>query len=249
MLELKNCSIYVGDLKIISTVSMVCPESSVVVCMGPNGSGKSSLLHAIMGNPLYTVFSGSIIYNNQDITELDVDKRAQLGLFLTLQQPYEIPGVVISTLLKESFRALHPTVSMDVYIDRLAQALQLLNLDRSILERGVHAGFSGGEKKKLEMLQAFIIQPQFLMIDELDSGLDVDARHVVGNTLKELKKRVPRMTIMMVTHHDTLFTYLPPDYVYVLSHGSIEKTGDASLLIEIEKNGYETKTICSDSCK
>jgi Fe-S cluster assembly ATP-binding protein len=238
VLTIKNLTVSVSEKEIIHDLSLKCPKGSISVCMGPNGSGKSSLLHTIMGSPLYTITSGFIEYNGQDITHMPVDKRACLGLFLTLQQPYEIPGVLVSTLLKESFRALHSDTSMDVYIDRLSLSANLLGIDRSMLDRGVHAGFSGGEKKKLEMLQAFIIQPQFLMIDELDSGLDIDARHVVGRALQELKKIVPTMTILMVTHHDTFFTYLPPDYVHVIAQGVIQKSGDMALIAEIEKSGY-----------
>ncbi len=242
VLELKNLSVSVSEKQIIHDISFVCPEGTVTVCMGPNGSGKSSLLHTIMGNPAYNLIAGHILYNGQDITTLAVDKRACLGIFLTLQQPYEIPGVLVSTLLKESFRALHPELSMDLYIDRLSLASQILGIDRSILDRGVHAGFSGGEKKKLEMLQAFIIQPKILMLDELDSGLDIDARHVVGKALQVLKALVPTMTILMVTHHDTFFTYLPPDYVHIIAQGIIKKSGDGLLVHEIEKSGYANKS-------
>ena len=241
MLELKNCSVQVDGKQIITDVSLQCPQGSITVCMGPNGSGKSSLLHTIMGNPIYAVISGSIAYNNQDMTVMPVDKRAQLGLFLTLQQPYEIPGVLVSTLLKESFRALRPECSMDTYIDRLSFGCELLGIERSMLDRGVHAGFSGGEKKKLEMLQVLIIQPQFLMIDELDSGLDIDARHVVGKALATVKALVPTMTILMITHHDTFFGYIKPDYVHIMVNGHIQKFGDSTLLAEIEKSGYVKK--------
>ncbi len=239
MLELKNCSVLIENKQIIKDISLKFPEGSITVCMGPNGSGKSSLLHTIMGNPLYALDSGNILYNNKSIVDLSVEKRAALGMLLLFQQPYEIPGVLVSTLLKESFRALHPTISMDVYIDRLSLGFNILKMDRSVLDRAVHAGFSGGEKKKLEILQAFILQPHLLMIDELDSGLDVDARHIVGNALKELKKIVPLMTVIMVTHHDTFFSYINPDYVHILAKGRVKTSGSKILIGQIEKSGYD----------
>lgn len=238
MLELKNCSVLIENKQILKDISLKFPQGTITVCMGPNGSGKSSLFHTIMGHPTYTLSSGFIVYNNQNIAELSVEKRAALGILLLLQQPYEIPGVLVSTLLKESFRALHSKTSMDVYIDRLSEGLTILQMDRGVLDRAVHVGFSGGEKKKLEILQAFILQPKILLIDELDSGLDIDAGYVVGNALKELKKRVPSMTIIMITHSETFLSYLSPDYVHIFDHGSVRKSGDAHLIDEIQKSGY-----------
>ena len=238
MLKISNLSVAVGDKKILENLSFSCPQGSITACMGPNGSGKSSLFNAIMGHSKYQVLSGFIEVNGADITTLPVNIRAQAGLFLTLQQPYEIPGLLVSTLLKESFRALFPHESMDMYIDRLALGCSLLQINRSMLDRAVHAGFSGGEKKKLEMLQVFIAQPKLLMLDEIDSGLDVDARQCVGKALAHLRHLVPTMTILIVTHSESFFEYLQPDFVHILSKGALQKSGTKELLTVIAKSGY-----------
>lgn len=238
MLQVKNLSVFVENTLIIKEISFSCKTGTILALVGHNGSGKSSLLHALMGNPIYTITGGTMMLNDVDITACSVEARARLGIFLTLQQPYEIPGVKVSTLLKESFRACHPNLSLDNYIDRLAQGCAALQFERNYLDRAVHAGFSGGEKKKLELLQAFILQPKVLLLDEIDSGLDSDARHIVGKALQILKQENPTMTVVMVTHHATLADYLKPEQVICLDRGMIVRSGATDLFYEIQTHGY-----------
>lgn len=238
MLYIQNLFVSIDTKEILTNITFSCAPGSVVACLGPNGSGKSSLLFTLMGHPTYNVTQGMIQFDGKNLIAMSPDERARAGIFLTFQQPYEIPGVLVSTLLKESFRALNPTTSLDIYIDRLTEGCQLLQIDRSMLDRAVHAGFSGGEKKKLEMLQAYIAQPKLLLLDEIDSGLDVDARRLVGTALQKLKALCSTMSVIIVTHHDTLFSYLSPDVVHVFAQGRLRQSGDRTLLSTIGLHGY-----------
>lgn len=239
MLKIKNLSVSIGDRRLINNLSLMLDPGTVHACMGPNGSGKSSLAYALMGHPNYKITQGSIHLNEIDLTTLPTDKRAKVGLFLSLQQPYEIPGVVLSTFLRESFRALYPEESLDTYLDRLASACNVLKFERSFLDRAVHAGFSGGEKKRCEMLQLLILQPKFALLDEIDSGLDVDALKCVADGLQEFKKQSPSSSIFLITHYQRILDYITPDVVHILQDGVLKKSGDASLVAHVEKYGYQ----------
>ena len=240
MLKIKNLSVSIGDKKLINNLSLTIDSGTVHACMGPNGSGKSSLSSALMGHPNYKIDQGSILLGEKDITSLGADKRAKAGLFLSLQQPYEIPGVVLSTFLRESFRALNPEASLDLYLDRLADACDLLQFERYFLDRGVHDGFSGGEKKRCEMLQLLILQPKVAILDEIDSGLDVDALKCVAAGLQAFKKQCPRSSLLIITHYQRILDYITPDVVHILQDGQLRESGDVSLVDRIEKYGYKS---------
>lgn len=240
MLKIKNLSVSIDGKKLINNLSLTIEPGLVHACMGPNGSGKSSLSYALMGHPNYKVTQGSILLGDKDITELAPDKRAKAGLFLSLQQPYAIPGVVLSTFLRESFRALYPDEPLDTYLDRLSDACNVLKFERSFLDRAVHEGFSGGEKKRCEMLQLLILQPKLAILDEIDSGLDVDALKCVAAGLQAFKKQSPESSIFLITHYQRILDYITPDVVHILKDGRLLKSGDVSLVSIVEKHGYKS---------
>ena len=240
MLTLNKLSVALSDKTLLSQLSLQVAPGSVHVCMGPNGSGKSSLVLTLMGHPSYTVTEGSMHFNGVDITKLSVDKRARMGIFLSLQQPYEIPGVLLGTFLKEAFCATHPDVSLDVYVDRLTQALKVLKMDGSFLQRGLYQGFSGGEKKRCEMLQLLVLQPQLALLDELDSGLDVDALAIVGAALKAFRTLCPQSALFIITHYQRMAQLVQPDVVHILQGGRIVATGGKELIEQVEAHGYGT---------
>ncbi len=239
MLKINNLSVSIGNKKLINNVSLRLDPGTVHACMGPNGSGKSSLASTLMGHPNYTVTQGSIYLNETDLTSLSVDKRAKAGLFLSLQQPYEIPGVILSTFLRESFCAMYPDASLDLYLDRLANACNVLKFERSFLDRAVHEGFSGGEKKRCEMLQLLLLQPKVVLLDEIDSGLDVDALKLVAAGLHEFKRQSPNSIIFLITHYQRILDYITPDVVHILQDGILKQSGDASLVKRVERYGYK----------
>jgi Fe-S cluster assembly ATP-binding protein len=240
VLKIKNLSVSIDGKKLINNLSLTIEPGLVHACMGPNGSGKSSLSYALMGHPNYKVTQGSILLGDKDITELAPDKRAKAGLFLSLQQPYAIPGVVLSTFLRESFRALYPDEPLDTYLDRLSDACNVLKFERSFLDRAVHEGFSGGEKKRCEMLQLLILQPKLAILDEIDSGLDVDALKCVAAGLQAFKKQSPESSIFLITHYQRILDYITPDVVHILKDGRLLKSGDVSLVSIVEKHGYKS---------
>lgn len=239
MLILSHLSVNLAEKKLLTDLSLSIPAGTVHACMGPNGSGKSSLAYTLMGHPRYQVAEGSIIFNGVDVTHLSTDKRARAGMFLSLQQPYEIPGVTLSTLLRESFHAVHGQDMVDLYIDRLTQALRLLKMDGTFLQRSVHEGFSGGEKKRCEMLQLLVLQPKLVILDEVDSGLDVDAFKLVVNALHAFRILCPQSSLLLITHYQTMLTALAPDAVSLLRDGTLIAQGGPELGVYIQEHGYE----------
>ncbi len=239
MLKLSYVSVNLAEKKLLTDLSFSIAPGTVHACMGPNGSGKSSLAYTLMGHPRYQVTAGSIVFNGIDVTKMSTDKRAKAGMFLSLQQPYEIPGVTLSTLLRESFHAVHGQDMVDLYIDRLTQALRLLKMDGTFLQRGVHEGFSGGEKKRCEMLQLLVLQPKLVILDEVDSGLDVDAFKLVVNALDAFRILCPQSSVLLITHYQTMLTALAPNTVSLLRDGTILAQGGPELGSYIQEHGYE----------
>jgi Fe-S cluster assembly ATP-binding protein len=207
--------------------------------MGPNGSGKSSLAYTLAGHPSYAIAGGQINFNDAIINDLSPDKRARLGVFLSQQYPPALPGVTIESLLKESFRALYPQFDNAMFQARLKNALQVLQLEKSVLQRAVHDGFSGGQKKRCELLQLLVLSPRLAILDEIDSGLDVDSLQVIGTALRQFKKDNPESSLLIMTHYQKLLDYLVPDQVLVMQHGKLIKTGGSDLIEVINKGGYE----------
>lgn len=240
MLSLDNISISCSETKVINNLSLSLIPGTVAVLMGPNGSGKSTLAYTLMGHPNYTVTHGSIFLNGHNLLELPVERRARLGLFLACQYPQEVPGVQVFTFLKEAHRMLtgqEPSVSD--FQQLLYTVFDAVKLDHSFAYRNLNEGFSGGEKKRLEIAQLLLFQSKLAILDEIDSGLDVDALKLVAEAINSARKQNPVMSIVLITHYARILKYIIPDTVHILMNGTIVKSGNLSLAELIEYKGYD----------
>ncbi len=231
--------------EILNDISLTVKPGEVHVLMGPNGSGKSSLAKILMGHPDYEITSkheNVVTLNNVDITSLEVDQRALKGLFLANQYPMEIPGVNLANFMRVSYNTIHSENPLSVRNFRkiLREKLDILGLPESFLERNLNEGFSGGEKKKCEILQLLILEPKYAILDETDSGLDVDAIRIVFTALAEIIKQ-KKQGFLLITHYHRLFDYITPDYVHILKNGKISESGGMEIAERILKSGYESK--------
>ena len=230
------------DRDILRGIDLTVNAGEVHAVMGPNGSGKSTLAQVLAGNPAYEVTGGTVKYNGQDLLELQPEERAQQGVFLAFQYPIEIPGVSNAYFLRAAYneiRKAHGEEEVDPleFADLVEDQLKLVDMETSMLDRSVNAGFSGGEKKRNEILQMAVLKPKLSILDETDSGLDIDALRVVANGVNKLKRK-DNATIV-VTHYQRLLNYIVPDYVHVLAGGRIVKSGGKELALELEAKGYE----------
>ena len=242
MLEIKNLETRIGDSDILRGLSLSIKAGEVHAIMGPNGSGKSTLAQVIAGHEDYVVTAGSVLYNGKDLLELAPEERAHEGIFLGFQYPVEIPGVNNAYLLKAAVNAKRKHQGLDEvdafeFLKLAREKMAVLGMDPKFLNRGVNEGFSGGEKKRNEILQMAMLEPQLAILDETDSGLDIDALKAVADGVNAL--RSPERAIILVTHYQRLLDYVLPDYVHVLSAGRIVKSGDKSLALELEDKGYD----------
>jgi Fe-S cluster assembly ATP-binding protein len=238
MLTLTHLSIAREQKTIINNLCVQIEPGSVHAIMGPNGSGKSTLASAIMGHSSLMV-NGSLMFNGQEISALAIDQRAKLGIFLACQHPCAIPGVPIRRLLHEAYRAIHGTDEPLAGIDqRIADAAALLSVDQSWLDRCVHDGFSGGEKKRIELLQLMVLRPTLAILDEIDSGLDIDALKIVCDGIAAARMAHSAMSILLITHYPRILHYVAPDHVHVMANGALVASGDASLATRLEQEGY-----------
>ncbi len=246
MIEIKNLNAKIDGNDILKGINLKVKKGEVHAIMGPNGSGKSTLSKIIAGHPAYEVTGGEILYEingkNQNLLELDPHERAKEGIFLGFQYPIEVPGVSNFTFLKESFDqiCLHQGVekmSDEAFLKHLREKLKILEMNESFLERSVNEGFSGGEKKKNEILQMAILNPRLSLLDETDSGLDIDALKIVARGVNSLRSRFN--ATILVTHYQRLLDYIVPDFVHVLYKGQIIKSGDKNLALELEEKGYD----------
>lgn len=241
MLEIKNlsCSIKNSDVKILDDFSLKINPGEVHVIMGPNGTGKSTLAKVIMGHYKYEVNTGDILIDGESILDLDVDERAKKGLFLCMQDPTVIEGVSNSEFLRTARGSITgQKVNLYTFIKDMEKAMDDVGLDAKMLHRSLNLGFSGGEKKKNEILQMKFLKPKYIILDELDSGLDVDSLKIVCDNINDYLKENKEASLLIITHYPRILEYLKPDYVHILKDGNIKKTGDMSLALEIEKNGY-----------
>ena len=246
MIEIKNLSAKVDGNEILKGINLVVKKGEVHAIMGPNGSGKSTLSKIIAGHPAYEVTGGEINYEingkMRNLLELDPADRAKEGIFLGFQYPIEVPGVSNFTFLKESFNQICEHQGLEkmddeAFLKHLRGKLKILEMNESFLERSVNEGFSGGEKKKNEILQMAILNPRLSLLDETDSGLDIDALKIVSSGVNALKSRFN--ATILVTHYQRLLDYVVPDFVHVLYKGQIIKSGDKSLALELEDKGYD----------
>jgi Fe-S cluster assembly ATP-binding protein len=242
VLSVKNLHVNAGGKEILKGLSLEVKAGEVHAIMGPNGSGKSTLSQVLAGRDGYEVTSGSVTYQDQNLLDLAPEERARAGVFLAFQYPVEIPGVNNAYLLKAALNAVRkqrgqPELDAFEFLSLIKAKMKLMQMDESFLNRGVNEGFSGGEKKRNEILQMAVLEPKLALLDETDSGLDIDALRVVASGVNSL--RDPSRAIVMVTHYQRLLDYIEPDFVHVLSNGTIIKSGDKQLAKELEKRGYD----------
>ena len=241
MLKIDNLHASVDGKDILKGLTLTVQPGEVHAIMGPNGSGKSTLGHVLAGRPGYTVTAGTVEFLGEDILELDTEERARLGLFLAFQYPVEIPGVSNMEFLKAAVDAMREQRGMEPidavnFMKSAREACKAVDLDQSFLKRGVNEGFSGGEKKRNELMQMMMLEPRLAILDETDSGLDIDALQVVAQGVNAM--RSPERAFILVTHYQRLLNYIEPDRVHVLAGGRIVRSGDKGLALELEARGY-----------
>ena len=241
MLEIKhlNAKVKDSDIKILKDFSLKINKSEVHAIMGPNGTGKSTLAKVIMGHYGYEVTDGKLLFNGEDVNLLEVNERAKRGIFLCMQDPTVIEGVSNSEFLRTAkSEILGSKVNLYSFIKDMDKAMDDVNLDKSMLHRSLNYGFSGGEKKKNEVLQLKVLKPKLIILDELDSGLDVDSLRVVCSNINDYLEENPETSILIITHYPRILEYIKPDYVHVMVDGKIQKTGNVNLAFDVEKDGY-----------
>ncbi|HEL0144913.1 TPA: Fe-S cluster assembly ATPase SufC [Streptococcus equi subsp. zooepidemicus] len=239
ILEINNLHVSIEDKEILKGVNLTLRTGEIAAIMGPNGTGKSTLSAAIMGNPNYQVTEGEILLDGVNILELEVDERARLGLFLAMQYPSEIPGITNAEFMRAAMNAGKEDkdkISVRDFITKLDEKMALLGMKEEMAERYLNEGFSGGEKKRNEILQLLMLEPKFALLDEIDSGLDIDALKVVSKGVNEMRGQA--FGAMIITHYQRLLNYITPDLVHVMMDGRIVLSGDAALAKRLEKEGY-----------
>jgi Fe-S cluster assembly ATP-binding protein len=239
-LEIKNLTVNIGDKPILKDFSLTLPKGEVHAIMGPNGTGKSTLAKALAGHPDYTVVSGEVLLDGVSILEKEPDERSRDGLFMAFQYPSEIPGVSIANFIRAAVQSrLDEGEELDAtaYYRRLYSKMDMLKIDRKFTSRSVNEGFSGGEKKRCEILQMAMLEPKYAVLDETDSGLDIDALKIVAEGVNSL--RGANLGVLLITHYQRLLNYIVPDVVHVMWDGRIVQTGDKDLALKLESEGYD----------
>ncbi|MBL6948590.1 MAG: Fe-S cluster assembly ATPase SufC [Rhodospirillales bacterium] len=241
MLEIKNLHVSVEGSEILKGLDLTVDPGEIHAIMGPNGSGKSTLSHVIAGRDGYEITGGRIIFQGEDLTGMEPEERAAKGIFLAFQYPVEIPGVANTTFLKEALNSIRRYRGEDEldamqFVKMMRKKTEELNISDDMLKRAVNVGFSGGEKKRNEILQMAVLNPSLAILDETDSGLDIDALKIVAEGVNKL--RSPDRSMLVITHYQRLLDYIIPDKVHVLAHGKIQRTGGKELALELEEKGY-----------
>jgi len=242
MLVIRDLHANVGDKEILKGISLTVNAGEVHAIMGPNGSGKSTLAQVLAGHPGYEVTSGSVEYEGKDLLEMEPEERAHAGVFLAFQYPIEIPGVSNAYFLRTAYNEVRKANGQEEvdpmdFLDIMTGKLKLVEMDEAMLQRSVNTGFSGGEKKRNEILQMAVLEPKLAILDETDSGLDIDALRIVANGVNKLKR--PDSATIVVTHYQRLLEYIVPDFVHVLAGGRIVRSGGKELALELEAKGYD----------
>ena len=242
MLKIENLHASIGDKEILKGINLTVGKGEVHAIMGPNGSGKSTLSSVLVGHPTYEVTEGSVTFEGEDILELEPEERAHHGLFLSFQYPVEIPGVSMVNFMRAALNERRKAAGLDPlpaadFLKLMKQKRELVELDNKLASRSVNEGFSGGEKKRNEIFQMAMLEPKLAILDETDSGLDIDALRIVAKGVNEL--RSPETSTIVITHYQRLLDYIRPDYVHVLYKGRIVRSGGPELALELEKRGYD----------
>lgn len=238
LLDVRHVSVDINEKPVLHGIDLKINKGETHVFMGPNGAGKSTLGNTLMGNPVYTLTEGRILFDGKDVTEEKTDVRAKAGMFLSFQNPLEVPGISLETFIRSALQQrTGERIKLFQFQKDLQAAMQLLNMDASYASRDLNVGFSGGERKKSEILQLLMLKPKFAILDETDSGLDVDAVRTVSKGIEAYKQNGG--TLLIITHSTKILESLAVDFTHVLVKGKIVKTGDASLVDEINKNGFE----------
>lgn len=242
MLEVKNLHARIEDKQILKGLNLTINKGEVHAIMGPNGTGKSTLASILAGKDGYEITEGEVLFEGKDILELDPAERAHLGMFLAFQYPVEIPGVSTTNFMKAAINEKRkangqPPIEAKVFLEMMKEKSKIVELNREFLTRSINEGFSGGEKKRNEIFQMAMLEPKLCVLDETDSGLDIDALRIVASGVNSLKN--PENSFLVITHYQRLLDYIIPDFVHIMYDGKIVKTGDKNLAIELEKKGYD----------
>ena len=240
MIKIEDLSVNVNDRKILDNFNIDINDGEIHAIMGPNGTGKSTVSKVIMGSSDYEIKSGKIIFNGEDISNLEVDERSRKGIFLSMQNPISIEGVTNSEFLRTALNARsEEPIGLFDFIRTIETNIKELDIKNDIIHKSINDGSSGGERKKNEVLQIKVLKPSFIILDEVDSGLDVDSLRIVSENINKYKEENPNTSILIITHYPRILEYIKPDYVHILMDGKIQKTGDYSLAEQIEKDGYK----------
>lgn len=243
LLEVRDLQVAIDDKQIINNINLDIDKAQIHAIMGPNGSGKSTFSYTLMGHPKYKITSGLILFNKKDVTNLLVDQRAKAGIFLAFQYPYEIEGLTLRTFLRQAYNSLYRGTNKELDFDQfekyLVEMADILKIKSEFLQRSLNFGFSGGEKKKAEVLQLAVLQPKLAILDELDSGLDIDALRIVCNGITKIKNINSDMSLLIITHYPKILNFLEPDFVHILKNGRIVESGNKNLATLIENEGYK----------
>jgi Fe-S cluster assembly ATP-binding protein len=242
VLEIRNLTATVGDIQILNGITLTVNAGEVHAIMGPNGSGKSTLAQVLAGHPAYAVTGGEVLYDGQNLLEMEPEVRAQAGVFLAFQYPVEIPGVSNAYFLRAAYNEIRKARGQEEvdpieFLDVMEEKTKIVEMDHAMLSRSVNTGFSGGEKKRNEILQMAVLEPKLAILDETDSGLDIDALRIVADGVNKLKR--PDSATIVVTHYQRLLNYIVPDFVHVLAQGRIVRSGGKELALELEEKGYD----------
>ncbi|WP_277085714.1 Fe-S cluster assembly ATPase SufC [Porphyromonas catoniae] len=242
MLQIRNLHAAIADKEILKGINLEVKKGEIHAIMGPNGSGKSTLSSVLVGNPNYEVTEGEVLFEGQDLLELEPEERAHLGLFMSFQYPVEIPGVSMVNFMRAALNEKRKAQGLDPipaaeFLKLMKQKRELVELDNKLASRSVNEGFSGGEKKRNEIFQMAMLEPELAILDETDSGLDIDALRIVAKGVNEL--RSPENATIVITHYQRLLDYIRPDYVHVLYKGRIVRSGGPELALELEQKGYD----------
>lgn len=242
MLEIKNLKAKIEDKEILKGINLKINPGEIHVLMGPNGSGKSTLSKVLMGHPHYEQTEGKILLDGQDLTEMEADERSRAGLYVAMQYPTEVPGVNFTNFLRLAYNArLDEGKGLPVFKFRklLREKMAVLNMSEDFMGRNLNEGFSGGEKKKAEILQLALLEPKYAILDETDSGLDVDALKIVFEGVKRITEDYKKMGVLVITHYERIFKYIDPTYIHIIKNGIIVESGNKELADKIHKEGYK----------